>query len=61
MKNFASGNDHDDREELARIAVGVMIIRGLEPEFSFQVRLRFAELAAVALIEDENNLLLVDR
>lgn len=27
-----------NREELARIAIGIMIVRGLEPEFSFAVR-----------------------
>ena len=54
MKNFASGNDHDDREELARIAVGVMIIRGLEPEFSFQVREQLNQIDCPASSRDSS-------
>lgn len=38
-----------DREELARIAVGVMIIRGLEPEFTFQVREQLNQMNAPAM------------
>ncbi len=45
--------DHlGNREELARIAVGMMIIRGLEPEFSFSVRDQLNQIDGPAMRND---------
>ena len=38
MKDLDFRKHLSDKEELTRIAIGMMTIRGLEPEFSFQVR-----------------------
>ena len=45
---FRTSKDQNHREELARIAVGVMIVRGLEPEFSSAVHEQLKEINAPA-------------
>jgi exoribonuclease-2 len=54
MKNFDLTNHVSDREELARIAVGVMMIRGLEPEFSFQVKEQLNQIDSPAMSRDSS-------
>jgi exoribonuclease-2 len=45
-------NHKNDREELSRIAVGIMMVRGLEPEFSFQVREQLNQINEPAIEND---------
>ena len=54
---FRTKNNQNHREELARIAVGVMIVRGLEPDFSAAVREQLAQINGAAV---ENNPLIRD-
>ena len=52
MKDLDLRNHRSDKEELARIATGVMTIRGLEPEFSFQVREQLHQIDGPASSRD---------
>ena len=52
MSKFDPRNHLSDREELARIAVGVMLIRGLAPEFSFPAREQLCQIDSPAISHD---------
>ena len=54
MKNEVFDRHTSDKEELARIAAGAMLIRGLEPEFSFQVHEQLHQLDGPASSRDSS-------
>ena len=55
MKNEVFDRHTSDKEELARIAAGAMLIRGLEPEFSFQVHEQLHQLDGPASSRDSSS------
>jgi exoribonuclease II len=52
--NIELKETRNNRDELARIAVGVMIIRGLEPEFSSDVLTQLEEIAQQTYAYDDS-------
>lgn len=54
MKFVDFNNNKSDKEQLARIAAGVMVIRGLEPEFSFQVHEQLHQISGPASSRDNS-------
>ena len=52
MRDLDFGKHMSDKEVLARIAAGVMTIRGLEPEFSFQVHEQLHQINGPAISRD---------